>query len=160
MGKLYTVTFTAVAITAQQDLFEITAASSRVLLIHGVELSQSTEVGDAAEEGLAIVMKRGTSLTTSGSGGSSATPAPLEVNQGAAGSTAEVNNTTKLAVGTGAITTLIATNWNIRATPMAWMFTPELRPVVSPSERFAVELATTPADSITTSGTLWFEEIG
>lgn len=160
MGKLYTVTFTAVAITAQQDLFEITAASSRVLFIHGVELSQSTEVGDAAEEGLAIVMKRGTSLTTSGSGGSSATPAPLEVNQGAAGSTAEVNNTTKLAVGTGAITTLIATNWNIRATPMAWMFTPELRPVVSPSERFAVELATTPADSITTSGTLWFEEIG
>lgn len=160
MGKLYTVTFTAVAVTAQQDLFEITAASSRVLFIHGVELSQSTEVGDAAEEGLAIVMKRGTSLTTSGSGGSSATPAPLEVNQGAAASTAEVNNTTKLAVGTGAITTLVATNWNIRATPMAWMFTPELRPVVSPSERFAVELATTPADSVTVSGTLWFEEIG
>lgn len=160
MGKLYTVTFTGVAVTAQQDFFEITAATSRLLLVHAVELAQSTEVGDAAEEGLSIIMKRGTSLTTSGSGGSSATPAPLEVNQGAAGSTAEVNNTTKLAVGTGAITTLIATNWNIRSSPMSWIFTPELRPVVSPGERFAVELATTPADSVTVSGTLWFEELG
>lgn len=158
MGKMYTVSFTGTAVTAQQDFFEITAASSRVLAIHAVELSQSTEVGDAAEEGLSILFRRGTSGTTSGSGGSSATPAPLEANAGAAGSTAEVNNTTRMSGGT--ITTLVATNWNIRQSPMQWIFTPEMRPIVSPSERFTVELATTPADSVTVSGTLWFEEIG
>lgn len=160
MGKLYTVSFAAVAITVAQDLFEITNAATRVLYVHGLELGQGTELGDAAEEMLQILVKRGTSLTTSGSGGSAPTPAPVEANQGASAFTAEVNNTTKLAVGTGSITTLMATYWNVRSVPMQWIFTPEMRPVVSPSERLTVELVAAPADSITVSGTLWVEEVG
>lgn len=158
MGKMYTVIFNEVAVVAQQDLFELTNGGSRILLIHGMELSQTTELGDAAEENLSICMWRGTSATTSGSGGSAPTPAPIEANQGASTFLAEVNNTTKLSGGTR--TRLVTTAWNIRNSPCTWMFTPECRPVVSPSERFEVELATTPADSITMSGTLWVEEIG
>lgn len=158
MTKMYSVSFAGTAVTAAQDLFEITAASSRVLLIHGIELAQTTELGDAAEEVLPLLFRRGTSGTTSGSGGSSATPAPAMANAGAAGSTAEVNNTTRMSGGT--ITTLVATAWNIRQSPMQWIFTPEMRPVVSPGERFTVELSSAPADSVTISGTLWFEEIG
>jgi hypothetical protein len=42
--------------------------------------------------------------------------------------------------------------------PIWW--TPETRPVLSPSGRLIVELQTTPADALTMSGTLYFEEIG
>lgn len=157
MPRIYTVSFTGVAVTAQQDLFELAASASRMLLVHAVELSQSTEVGDAAEEALSVLFKRGVG-STSGSGGTAPTPQPLQTNQGASGFTAEVNNTTKMTVGT--ITTIVASNWNIRSTPMAWIFTPELRPMVGISERFTVELGTTPADSITMSGTMWVEELG
>lgn len=156
MGKMYTVVFTGVAVTAQQDLFEITSASTRVLMIHGFELSQSTEVGDAQEEVLSVLVKRG--QTTSGSGGTAPTPTPLETNQGAAAFAAEVNNTTKASTGT--IVTIHSTNWNVRQSPCTWLLPPEWRIAVGPSERLTVELATTPADSITMSGTMWVEEIG
>src|SRR5215211_4475737 len=98
MAKIYTVPFAAVNVTAQQDFWEIVAASTRLAVVHGWELSQSTEVGDAQEEGLSILVKKG--ATTSGSGGTAPTPVPLETNQGASGFTAEVNNTTKASVGT------------------------------------------------------------
>lgn len=157
MGKLYTVQFTGVSVAAQQDLFEILNAASRLLYVHSLELSQSTEVSDAQEEGLSILLKRGVGSTT-GSGGTAPTPTPWETNQGASAFSAKVNNTTKMTVGT--ITTLVATNWNVRSTPFTWLWTPELRPVVGVSEKFTVELATTPVDAITMSGTLWVEEVG
>jgi hypothetical protein len=155
MGMLYTVPFSAVAVTAQQDFFEITAASSSIVIIHQILLSQNTEVGDAQEEQLAILIKRG--ATTTGSGGSTVTPAPTEFGFGAAGFVAKTNNTTKATSGT--IVTLLADNWNERS---QWLHlpTPELRFVLSPSQRLTVELATTPADSVTVSGCLWAEQIG
>lgn len=151
---LYTAVFNAVAVTAQQDLFELNVPSASLVVVHCVELSQSTEVGDAAEEGVNLLFKRG--ATTSGSGGSTVTPAALESGSVAYGGTVEANNTTKATSGT--IATLRADNWNIRA-PYLWLPPPELRIPLAPSTRFTVELATTPADSITMSGTLWFESI-
>jgi hypothetical protein len=155
MGLFYSAQFNAVAATAQQDLFEIVAPADAVVVIHQIALAQSTEVGDAAEEALSILVKRG--ATTSGSGGSAPTPAPLEFGFPAAGSTVEVNNTTKATAGT--IVTLHADVWNVRS-QLLILPTPELRIVLSPSQRLTVELATTPADSITMNGTLYFEEIG
>lgn len=155
MGMIYTVSFTSVAVTAQQDFFEYTAPSDAVAVIHSVELTQSTDVGDAAAEGLSILHKRG--ATTTGSGGSTATPAPLEFGFAAAGGVAKVNNTTKATSGT--IVTLRPSNWIIQ-TPYFWLPTPEFRHILSPSQRYTVELATTPADSITVSGEMVVEEIG
>jgi hypothetical protein len=40
------------------------------------------------------------------------------------------------------------------------VWTPETRPILSPSRRLTVELVNAPADSITMSGTILFEEIG
>ena len=156
IGRMFTVSFTAVAVSAAQDLFEITASSTKPLRVHAIELSQSSEVGDTAEEGLSILFRGGTSGTTSGSGGSSATPAPLA--GGSASFTAEVNNTTTMTGGT--VTTLVATNWNERISPSQWVFTEAMMPLVAPSARFTVELASAPADSLTMSGTMWVEEIG
>ena len=152
---IYTAVFNAVAVTAQQDLFELNVASDALVIVHCVELSQSTEVGDAQEEGLNLLFKRG--ATTSGSGGTTVTPVALEGGAVAYGGTVEANNTTKATTGT--ISTLRVDNWNVRA-PYLWLPPPELRIPLSPSSRFTVELATTPADSITMSGCLWFEEIG
>ena len=155
MGRMYSVSFVGVAVTAQQDFFEIVAAAGKPCVVHSIEIEQSTEVGDAQEEGLSILLKDG--QTTSGSGGSAPTPAPVNFTDAAAAFVAEVNNTTKASVGT--IVTKRAWNWNVRL-PFLKLFTPETRPVVVGGARMTVELATTPADSITVSGTMMVEELG
>lgn len=155
MGRMYTVTFASVAATVQQDLFEIVAAAGKNLRIRALYLSQSSDVGDAAEEGLSILIKSG--ATTSGSGGSSPTPVPVNVTDAAAGFTAEANNTTKASTGT--IVTHHAEDWNIRV-PFQLILPPEMCVELTGSRRLTVELATTPADSLTISGTLYVEEFG
>ena len=71
------------------------------------------------------------------------------------GGTCEANNTTQSAEGTF----LHSDTFNVRA-GYQFIWTPETRPVVSPSGLFIVELQTAPADSLTMSGTIYFEEIG
>lgn len=159
MGMFYTAQFNGVAVTAQQDFFELAAPADAVVVIHRILLTQTTEVGDAQEEMLSILIKRGEGTVTSGSGGTAPTPVKLEKGFAAAGTVAEVNNTTKMVVGTGAIVTLHADAWNVRV-PWDFLPTPENRPVISPSDRITVELGTTPVDSITMNGTIWFEELG
>jgi hypothetical protein len=155
MARQYSVSFTSVAATAAQDLFEITAATGKPVRINGWCISQSTEIKDAEEEGLSILVRRGSSATTSGSGGTSATPALQDSADSAAGATVEVNNTTRMSGGT--ITTLEALNWNVRA-PFLMIYTPEMKPRITPGDRLTIELATAPADSVTISGTVWFQE--
>jgi hypothetical protein len=154
MARIYTAQFNGVAVTAQQDFFELVAPSTGAVLIHAIELSQTTEVGDAEEEGLLILLKSG--QTTSGSGGSTPASVPLAFGDAAAGAVVEANNTTKATAGT--IVTHAAWAWNVRG-DFVKIFTPEMRPIVRASRRLTVELATTPADSITLHGTLWFEEL-
>ena len=157
-SRLYSVPFSGVAVTAQQDFFEITAAAGKPVIVHSIEIEQSTEVGDAQEEGLSILLKRGSSGTTSGTVGTQAITCPPVCSTDAAfGGTVDINNTTRMSAGT--ITTLRAWNWNVRI-PFFKIFTPEARPLIAGGERLTVELATTPADSITISGTMMIEEVG
>lgn len=153
--RMYTVQFSGVAVTVQQDFFEIVAPADAVVVLHDFHLSQSSDVGDAAEEGLSILVKSG--QTTSGSGGSAPTAVPLSLGDVAFGGTTEVNNTTKASLGT--IVTHQSLNWNVRV-PLDVIFTPETRKPLSPSARMTIELATTPVDSLTVSGWATFEEIG
>lgn len=152
---MYSTLFKGVAATAQQDLFELLAATGKPCIVHAWELSQETEVGDAMEECVRIVVNRGVGVTT-GSGGSTHTPVPRDVDDQASGATVEINNTTKITGGT--ITELEAHAWNVRV-PFLMLYTPEMRPRVKPGDRWTIELETTPADSITISGVVWFEEI-
>lgn len=158
MGRMYVTKFNAVAVTAQQDFFEILAATGKPIKIHGWALSQSTEVGDAQEEGLAISTNRGVGSVTSGSGGSTHTPNPIDDPDTASGATVEINNTTKMVVGTGTLEELESFSWNVRV-PFIFWYTPETRPRIVPGDRWTLELETTPADSITVSGNVWFEEV-
>lgn len=157
MGSMYTVSFTGVTVTAQQDFFELTAASGKPLVVHMIELSQSSDVGDAAEEGLSILIRRLTSASTSGSGGNTPNAIALNPSSATASMSIEVNNTTKASGGTSVV--LHSTNWNVRV-PYLYIPPPECRPQVQGGGRITVELATTPADSLTVSGTIYVEEIG
>ena len=152
---MYPPDFENVAVTAAQDFFELSPADDKPIAIHAAFLSQATETGDAAEEMLRVEIIRG--YTSSGSGGSSATPAPLNPNDAAAGCAAEVNNTTVANTGTAVI--LHAESFNER---VGWAFipTPEMRPMASQANTtIVVRLLGAPADSVTMSGTLYFEEL-
>lgn len=156
MSGVYTVQFNGVAATVQQDLFELVAASGKPIIILGFNISQTSDVGDAAEEMLSILVKSGQS--TSGSGGTAPTPVAVDTsNTVAAGFTAEVNNTTKASTGT--ILTHASYSWNVRV-PLEVLFTQEQQILMAASRRCTVELATTPADSLTLNGTIWVQEIG
>lgn len=147
--------FNGVAITAQQDLFELLAPSARAVKLYRVKLTQTTEVGDAQEENLSILFKRG--QTTTGSGGSTPTVVALSGQDTAGSSTVKANNTTKATAGT--IVTFDVDTWYERA-PYLWLPVPEERPIITPGVRMTIELATTPADSLTCNGLIVFEELG
>lgn len=155
MGRMYTAQFTDVTVSAVQDLFELVAPADAIILVHALYLGQRSDVGDAAEEILSVQISSG--QTTSGSGGSAVTPVPINFGDAASGVTVEANNTTQALDGTIVIHHSFA--WNIRI-PMELIFTPETRPIISPSRRMCVELPIAPADAITASGTIVFEEVG
>lgn len=155
MGRMYTVEFENVAVTAAQDFFAIEPADDNPVAIHAVYLSQSTDAGDSEEEFLRFKIIRGN--TTSGSGGTAPTPRPLNPNDGAAGFTAEVNNTTEASAGTEH--DLHSGHFNIRV-GLELIFTPEMRPRTSEADGFlVVRLMAAPTDSLTMSGTLYVEEL-
>jgi hypothetical protein len=155
MSRIYTASFTAVAATAAQDLFEFVSASTAVILIHDISISQQTNVSDANEKELQIALKSG--QTTTGSGGSTVTPVVLDFGDAATGATVKANNTTKATAGT--IVTHYYWNWNVRGEFLR-IFTPETRPMIRPSRRMTLELVNAPAASMTISGTITYEEIG
>lgn len=158
MGRIYIAQFSAVAITAVQDLFEVLAPSDSVVIIHGWNIFQTTDTGDAAEEILRLQTVRGVGAT-GGSGGTTPTIQPRDDGDAAAGVVVEANNTTRMTAGGGSLETLEQYGWNVRI-PLQVIYTPETRPIISPSDYWTLELPAAPADSITVSGMIIFEEIG
>lgn len=151
--RYYLPSGTAYAFTTATDIFEVVAPSDAVVVLESIELGQTTELGDAAEEQLIVSIIRG--FTTSGSGGASGTPVAAEGGQSAAGSTCEVRNTTP---ATTSGTTVAEKPWNVRA-PFLWLPPEEHRIIVNPSQRVVVNIST-PADSVTVFGELVFSELG
>jgi hypothetical protein len=150
MGRIYSASFTEVAVSAQQDLFQIEALTTPAI-IHAVFLSQTSDLGDAASEGLSILIRRVTDAVTN-----DIAEAALDGGDAAANADIAVNETTELVTGA---TTIHSEAWNI-LTPFVYLPPPELRPIVQIGNVITVNLNTTPADSITMSGTLYFEELG
>lgn len=154
MSALYSVSFSAVAVTAAQDAFELSPGTNKSCIIHAIFLSQHSDFGDAQDELLHWMIKRG--ATVSGSGGSSFTPVPLRSGGAASAAAAETNNTTR--ANTGTISTLHDDAFNVRA-GLIWIPTPECRITVDGGSRIIVGIEAAPTDSLTMNGTLLFEEI-
>lgn len=156
-GRIYSVVFGAVSVSAAQDLFELTPADDKPCEIVGIMLSQTgnSDVGDAAEECIRFSIIRG--HTTGGSGGSAPTPRPAKRSDPAAGFAAEVNNTTIASAGTGV--TLHEDSFNVRAGYINW-FPPGCEPEATQGDTTIVVRIPAPADAITLSGTLYVREFG
>lgn len=158
MGRMYVVQSAATAFTTAVDFLEVAPADDKIVVVHAVTLSQKTELGDAQEEELEVLIQRGGTAMTSGSGGAAATPQPDTSTDTAAGMTCEVFNTTRATFTSGV--SLHREAWNVRAEkPLIW--TPETRLVVTQlNGGLSIGTADTPADSITAMVTAYLEEIG
>lgn len=154
MPRTYSVSFDTTAITTAIDLFEITPADDKPVRLIGMVLGQYTDSGDAQAEQLGIRVIRG--YTTSGSGGVAPTPTPLDPTDTAAGFTAEACNTTVATTGTSVV--CLADVFNVQAGYQIWW--PEgCQPQANQGNTTIVVRMTAPADSITTNGTLYVQEL-
>jgi hypothetical protein len=161
MSRLYTVPYsgTLTAAGGDTDLFALRPAADKPIRLYGLRLCQTSEVGDTAEEGIRITVRRFTATVTNGSGGSAVTPVPCDDVDTAAGFTARCNDTT-VATTTGTNEVKEELGWNERNTPLE-IWWPEER--VAPHCRLAanaliVRCETTVADDISIQITLWVEE--
>jgi hypothetical protein len=153
---VYTVEFEAVAVTAQVDFFELTPADDKPVEIIGLFLSQSSDVGDAAEEILRYRVIRG--HTSGGSGGAAPTPRPVDRSDAAAGFAAETNNTTIASSGT--TVNLHSDTFNVRTGLQLWLPDGCEWSASQGDTTMVVRLMAAPADSLTMSGTLYVRELG
>lgn len=152
MGYVYSAPMDAIAFTTATDLFEFTVTSDAPILIHALELSQTTDLSDANEEVLRFGWYTG---ATGGSGGTALTETdynrddlPAVTAAVRTGGTASTGGTLKAIHG-----------WNIRI-PFDKIWTPEMRPRIDSSEDIATfRLLAAPADSVTISGTVYWEEL-
>ena len=86
-GPVYVLTFSAIAVSAAQDVFELNVASTlRGAYLREVRIGQYSDAGDAAAELLSVLVIKG--YTVSGSGGAAVTPTPIDARSAAAASTA------------------------------------------------------------------------
>jgi hypothetical protein len=154
--RVYTVSFTEIAVTAAVDVFEITPADDKPIEVLGLFLSQSSDFGDAASEIIPYRVIRG--FTASGSGGTATTPRPLQRGDAAAGFTAETNNTTGATTGT--TVDLHAGAFNVAVGENLWLPEQCEWGASQADTTLVIRLASAPADSIDLSGTLYVREQG
>ncbi len=147
-ARIYSLSFTNVAVTADQDLFEIEAVTNDVIL-HACYISQNSDVADASAETLTIRVVRFTDALTNVTA-----EALLDMDNSAALADLAINVTTPLTTGAS---TIHVEDWNI-AMPWVYLPPPELRPIIPAGDGIAINLIANPADSLTMSGTVYFEE--
>lgn len=156
MGLIYSAVWDNKAITAAVDLFEVTTVGVRPILIHQLDVYQTTDLADAAEEVLKIGIYRG---STAGSGGTAVTE--VKYNDG---SDQPTNDTAVVEYATGGTSSTGGTlihvlGWNVRI-PTQYIWTPETRiRVDSNDDPISFRLVAAPADSITCGATLIWEEL-
>ena len=153
-ARVFSSTFSAVAVSAAQDVFQIVASSGRRLRILEIRLGQYSDFGDAQAELLSILVVRG--YTVDGSGGSANTPRNINSSSSkTVTATVTTNNTTVANTGTAHV--LLADSWNVAAG--AWIAPRAGEHIyLAKSERLVVRI-TAPTDAVTLNGTLIFEEL-
>ncbi|MBK9496705.1 MAG: hypothetical protein IPO08_19825 [Xanthomonadales bacterium] len=154
MGRLYTISITDVAVTAAQDLINITATSGMAFKLWRVELGQKTLT---TWEAKGITINRFPATVTAGSGGSAATPRPMNAGDAAATITARINDTTSMTTS-GTAVTLLGRDWEF-LNGFIWVPMPDERPVFGPSTGCNIKLVTAPSASMTVSGFAVVEEL-
>lgn len=163
MPRMYTVELNNVSYTAANgdyDYFELNPAADVPIRIAGLFLGQETNESDANEDFSRIAILRFTGATlTTGTGGSSPTPRPVNSGDAAAGFTAKTSNTA-VATTSGTSVRMHSDTFNIRTGYQMW-WPPECRfscPGTTDSVLIIRQESTLDA-STTMSGTVYVEEM-
>ena len=157
---MYTVPYSGTLTNAggDCDLFELTPTDDKPIRLRGLILAQTSEVADAAEEGLRISIIRLPVTVTSGNG-TSVTPVPLDETNAAAGFAAEANGATVATTSSTAVT-IEEFAWNIRMSPLErWWPDDQFAPQVRQAGALVVRCQTTAADDISIAITAYVEEL-
>lgn len=163
MPRLYAATYNGTITNAggNADLGSFQPADDIPIRLRGILFSQSSEVGDAQEEGLRITVNRLPATFTVGSGGASITACtPSSDTTGAAWSFTGRANDTTIASTSGTAECHFDSAWNVRNSPYDF-FWPDATFCVQARQGagVTVRMDTTPADDFTGSFTFWLEEL-
>lgn len=159
-SRVFSIPFTATVTAAgtDTDLWEISPAANYPVILRRIMLGQISEVGDTAEEGLRLTVKRLRATVTSGSGGSAGAPEDLARANQTPNLSAETNNST-VATTTGDTEVLDEIPWINRISPLEiWYPEAKFAPRVMNGEVLVVRLETTLADDMTFAGAIFVEE--
>lgn len=155
-------TMVVTAAGGNTDLAQLNPATNKPVRLVGIRLGNTTEVGDAMEEGLELQLMHMTATVTDGTGTGSTLVTPTVVNRGgaAAGFTARVNSPT-VATTSGTTTIEEYIGWINRMTPLE-MWYPDYKWCVDAiaGETIVLRMNTTLADDMTMQLTLFVEEEG
>jgi hypothetical protein len=153
-GRLYTISFADVAVSATQDLINITATANMAFKLWRIELGQKTLT---TWEAKGILVKRFPASVTAGSGGSAGNVRKMNNGDAAATVTARINDTTAMTTS-GTAETILARDWEF-LNGFIWVPLPDERPVIAPSQGLNINLVTAPSTLMTASGFAVIEEL-
>jgi hypothetical protein len=141
---------TGLAVTGATDLAQITTiATDRPLIILGLKIVQSSDVGDAAEEVLRYGLYR--TVTTGSTGGTALTVTSLNQGGPTPGAAGTANWTTPSTGGT----LMHVGGFNIRVGEEFW-YPEQLRPYLTAAgDPYSYRLLAAPADSLTLDVTIF-----
>ena len=163
-SRVYTVEFNAQDQTAadgNMDMFELRPSSSAglAIAIMGIHIDNTSEVGDAQEEMMSYSVLRMTGGTFStGTGGTTPTPVPVDHSDPAAQFAADAVNDS-VATTSGTTVTVVSRGFNLRAGLDLWL-PPECYITVPGIANAAllVRFNSTVVDTVTWQGTIWVRE--
>ena len=155
-GRMCSVSFSGVAITATQALITVYASASKIVSLRSITLGQATQT---TQGNLRIRLVYFPATVTAGSGGGAGTVGAWNPGDSTGvGSTARINDTTP-PTSSGTAVNLWDDTWNLIN---GFIWVPPMMvepPACSLSEALSVILDTAPGSSITCNGTLVFEEV-
>lgn len=155
MSRTYSISFTDVAVSALQDLFEVLCGSGKWFILEELVIGQRSDFGDAEAEGLMVLIRRASAGYTTGSGGSAGTAVKHTSLDVAFSGTAKVNNTTQ---ATGTLTTLRDCPFNVQGECEYFPTSGKVAYAFNAGEALVVSISSAPVDALTMSGTVVITE--
>ncbi len=153
MGRIYTVIIDALAVAAIEEIFFIAAPADSVVVIHEVSITQDTS---ETSEQLPLNIFR--TATDQSAKGTAATPHPMHVGDAAFGGVVRTGIVAADTLATETLPMFRQSQNQLNGWHILW--TPETRPVISPSAFLCIKIDVAPSASIPVSGYVTFEEIG
>ena len=153
VGRMYSVSFSDVAVVAAQDLINLTATAGMAIEILRIDGGQRSLT---AGESKPIKLVRNLATVTAGSGGTAPTPVKLNNGDAAATFTARANDTT---AQTGTTSSILFSSGFEFLNGYFKVWTPDERLVIAPSQGFAVNLPTAPSASTLMSFSVLVREL-